>query len=96
MLDVLQKHGFNEVDTARVYGTSEELLGQLKWRERGIVLGTKLNPNRRFGPRPYSHGREDLKRGISDSLTALHTDKVDLFYLHTPDVSSSWSLLLLA
>ena len=32
VIDVLQQHGHNEIDTARVYGTSEALLGQLKWQ----------------------------------------------------------------
>lgn len=86
LLDVLQKHGHNEIDTARVYGASEELLGQLNWQSRGLVLDTKLNP-RRFGPKSYSHKKDDLKRGLADSLQALQADKVDLFYLHTPDVS---------
>lgn len=88
VLDVLQKHGHNEIDTARVYGASEELLGQLQWQSRGIVMDTKLNP-RRFGPKAYSHKKQDLKRGISDSLEALRADQIDLWYLHTPDVSLS-------
>ena len=86
VLDVLQKHGHNEIDTARVYGASEELLGQLNLQGRGIILDTKLNP-RKFGPKPYSHKPDDLKRGLGDSLQALQADKVDLWYLHTPDVS---------
>ncbi len=76
VLDILQKHGHNEVDTARVYGTSEEMLGQLKWQERGLVVGTKLMGN-------------DLQRGLTASLQALQTDKVDLWYLHIPDVGIS-------
>ena len=33
-LDMLQKFGHNEVDTARAYagGTAEEYLGELKWQ----------------------------------------------------------------
>ncbi|KAF2723087.1 Aldo/keto reductase [Polychaeton citri CBS 116435] len=84
ILEVLQKHGHQEIDTARVYGTSELLLGQLKWQECGIVMGTKLNP-RRFGPMQYSHRKDGLKRGLEDSLKALQADKVDLWYLHAPD-----------
>ncbi|KAF8852508.1 keto reductase [Acephala macrosclerotiorum] len=84
MLDILQKHGHSEIDTARVYGASEELLGQLGWQERGILMDTKLNP-RRFGPNPYTHKKDDLNRGLKDSLQALQTDKVNLWYLHTPD-----------
>ena len=46
ILDVFQKHGHNEIDTARVYagGTSEEYLGKLGWQERGLLMETKLYP----------------------------------------------------
>ena len=35
-----------QIDTARVYtrGTSEEYLGQIGWKERGLVMDTKLYP----------------------------------------------------
>jgi aflatoxin B1 aldehyde reductase len=44
MLDVFQKYGHKEVDTARVYGggSSEEYLGELNWKERGLIMETKL------------------------------------------------------
>ncbi|KAH7336437.1 NADP-dependent oxidoreductase domain-containing protein [Rhexocercosporidium sp. MPI-PUGE-AT-0058] len=47
LLDIFQAHGYNEIDTARVYGngTTEEMLGELKWQDRKIVMGTKLYPN---------------------------------------------------
>lgn len=88
MLDVLQKHGHNEIDSARVYGggSSEEYLGQLRWQERGIIMDTKLSPLR-FGQKSYSHKKDDLKPGLLESLQALQTDKVDMWYLHAPDVS---------
>ena len=88
MLDVFQKHGHDEIDTARIYGggSSEEYLGQLKWQERGLIIGTKLNP-RRFGPKSYSHKKDDLKPGLEESMQALQSDKIELFYLHAPDVS---------
>lgn len=46
ILDVFQAHGHNEVDTARFYaeGTSEEFLGELDWKKRGIVMDTKYYP----------------------------------------------------
>ena len=88
MLDVFQKHGHDEIDTARIYGggSSEEYLGHLKWQDRGLVIGTKLTP-RKFGPKSYSHKKDDLKLGLQESLQALQTDRIDLFYLHAPDVS---------
>ncbi|EED18905.1 aldo/keto reductase, putative [Talaromyces stipitatus ATCC 10500] len=57
--------------TPREYMASTRLLylGQLKWQERGIVTGTKLNARG-----PYSHKKK-----------ALSLDFVDLWYLHAPD-----------
>lgn len=88
ILDVFQKHGHNEIDTARTYGggSSEQYLGQLKLKERGIVLDTKLSPRGRAGAaHVYTHRPEDLKPALLQSLEALQTDKVDMWYLHAPD-----------
>ncbi|KAF2178411.1 Aldo/keto reductase [Zopfia rhizophila CBS 207.26] len=92
MLDVLQKHSHNEIDTARIYGggSSEEYLGQLNLKERGIVIDTKLSP-RKFGPKPYSHKKDALKPGLLESLQALQTDKLDLWYLHAPDHNTPYA-----
>lgn len=57
-------------------------------------MHTKLNP-RRMGPYQYSHNKEDLKRGLMDSLQALKSEKVDLVYLHAPDVSNTTLAALL-
>lgn len=36
-----------QIDTARTYtgGTSEEYLGKIDWRKRGLKIETKLYPN---------------------------------------------------
>lgn len=43
ILNIFQAHGHNEVDTARFYGegTSDEFLGDLDWKKRGLVMDTK-------------------------------------------------------
>lgn len=86
MLGVLQKHGHDEIDSARVYGggSSEEYLGQLKWQERGIIMDTKFKA-RRWGPKPCTHKKNDLQPGLLESLQALQTEKIDMWYLHAPD-----------
>lgn len=83
MLDVFQSHGHSEIDTARVYGggSSEEYLGQLAWRSRNLTMATKLSP--RSGA--YTHKRDALKPALLESLRALRTDTVDMWYLHAPD-----------
>ncbi|KAH6961842.1 Aldo/keto reductase [Ilyonectria sp. MPI-CAGE-AT-0026] len=90
ILDIFQKHGHEEIDTARGYGngSSETMLAQLNWRQRGIAMATKLYPTYVTAPQrtgTYSHKPEDLRRGLMDSLEALGSDKIDMFYLHGPD-----------
>ncbi|PIL26195.1 transporter [Ganoderma sinense ZZ0214-1] len=83
ILDVFQKHGHSEVDTAIVYahGTSEQYLGKLSWQKRGLIMDTKLYPY----PGIISHSPEDVRKFIEISLKSLQTDSVHMWYLHGPD-----------
>ncbi|KAF7340290.1 putative aldo keto reductase [Mycena venus] len=92
LLDVFQKHGHSEVDTARMYaaGTSEEMLGSIGWQARGLKMQTKIYPTRGrnmgfLTPDDLTHAPADLRKGLSASLAALKTDKLDIYYLHSPD-----------
>lgn len=90
MIDLFQSYGHNEVDTARLYGgaTTETYLAEAGWKESGLVMGTKLYPNRiaaGTGKPSYTLRAEDVRRGLLDSLEALKTSKLDLWYLHGPD-----------
>lgn len=82
MLDILQKHGHNEVDTALVYGdgSSEEYLGQTRWKERGIVVDTKLFPGQYAG-RDVKFTLESIRKQIEVQLAAVKTQQFDLWYL---------------
>ncbi|EPS99222.1 hypothetical protein FOMPIDRAFT_1030941 [Fomitopsis schrenkii] len=88
ILDAFQAHGHTEVDTSRVYsgGTSEEYLAELGWKERGLLVETKVYPTIAFPamPKEYaiSHTPEDLRKHIELSLKALNTSQVEMFYLH--------------
>ncbi|KAF5391077.1 hypothetical protein D9757_003113 [Collybiopsis confluens] len=44
ILDVFVAHGHTEIDTSRTYcgGTSEEMLGLIDWKAKGLKLETKL------------------------------------------------------
>lgn len=53
-------------------------------------MDTKLYPNkgsRTAGSLQYSHTPDDVRKGLMDSLKALKTDKIDMFYIHAPDRS---------
>ncbi|EIW65256.1 Aldo/keto reductase [Trametes versicolor FP-101664 SS1] len=93
ILDVFQSHGHYEIDTAKTYsqGTSEELLGKINWKERGLAMDTKLYPNAgdprwaALGIETVSHSPEDLRKFLDRQLKTLNTDSLDMWYLHGPD-----------
>ncbi|KAJ5329739.1 aflatoxin B1-aldehyde reductase GliO-like protein [Penicillium brevicompactum] len=83
-LDHFKSHGYNEVDTARMYldEKQEEFTAAVGWKERGLSLATKVYPTQ-----PGIHKPENLRRKLNESLAALQSDQVDLFYLHAADRS---------
>ncbi|PBP22354.1 Aldo/keto reductase [Diplocarpon rosae] len=105
ILDIFQAHGHNEVDTARFYGegSSEEFLGDLGWKKRGLVMDTKYYPtagrNMSKSNAPeggWRHTPEHLRQNLMDSLEALKADKVDMWYLHGPDRTTPYEVTLKA
>lgn len=87
ILDIFQNHGHNEIDTARFYGagSSEEYLGELEWKKRGIVMDTKYYPTRgknmpsKDEPEGgWSHEPEHLRENLMRSMKALKCDKLDM------------------
>jgi aryl-alcohol dehydrogenase-like predicted oxidoreductase len=83
--------GINLVDTADVYsaGESEVIVGKaLAGRRDEVVLSTKCfwpmgqDPNRRGASRRW------IMRACEESLTRLGTDRIDVYYLHKPDLST--------
>ncbi|VDB82821.1 unnamed protein product [Peniophora sp. CBMAI 1063] len=101
VLDVFQKHGHNEVDSARVYtkGSSEELLGKVDHKARGLLYDTKLYPlgvvkglNKVLDDMiasgtftVISHKSDSLREHLDKSLQAMNTDCLEMWYLHGPD-----------
>jgi len=85
ILEKFRSKGFNELDTARVYGggSTEGLLGSLKVQQPPLsfTLATKANPGGSSGGLSY----ERLREQFSTSLNDLGTNHVDIFYLHSPD-----------
>lgn len=78
--------GINFVDTADVYGESEEMVGEaLKGRRDEVVLASKFarpvgdDPNHRGGSRRW------IMTAVENSLRRLRTDHLDLYQIHRPD-----------
>ncbi|BGP28838.1 hypothetical protein JCM10296v2_000574 [Rhodotorula toruloides] len=86
MLDVFVSHGHNEVDSALAYcnGTSEEYLGKLNWKSRGVLVDTKLWPMEYKGEKA-TFTLDKMRKFLDVQLAALKTDCLNLWYLHAPD-----------
>ena len=97
-MDIYAELGGNFIDTARVYGDfardipgiAEQVIG--RWmaarhnRER-IVLGTKGGHPRLQSMHTGRLDRESVLSDMAQSLEALQTDYVDVYWLHRDDVS---------
>ncbi|KAF9977500.1 hypothetical protein BGZ75_010291 [Mortierella antarctica] len=83
-LDNFHAHGHSELDTARIYcsGDTETVLGQLPMDR--FKIATKVWPTH-----PGAHAAKSLKATFRKSLKALKT-KVDIFYLHAPDYTTTF------
>ncbi len=86
------ERGVTFFDTADVYGTSEELLGEWLHAERNVVICTK------FGNREDAFGRgfQDFDPGwlatsVERSLRRLRRDRIDVLLLHSPPDDFDWS-----
>ena len=66
--------GVTYIDTARIYGNAEEILGHLipKRRDR-LFVATKVS----------THTADEAERSLSESLRRLKIDHVDLVHIHS-------------
>jgi len=90
MMDTFVAAGGNFIDTANVYGDSEQVVGRWlsKRRREEIVVATKArNP---MGPGPNDTGlsRKHIMASVQDSLRKLQTDYIDLYQVHSFDVDT--------
>jgi aryl-alcohol dehydrogenase-like predicted oxidoreductase len=75
--------GVNFIDTARVYGTSEEVIGRaLEHRRKEYVIATKLAPVR-VEDLQGSGLRDQVRSSVTESLRKLRTDWIDLLLIHS-------------
>ena len=83
-LNAVLDAGINFIDTANDYGNSEEMIGRyLRHRRDEFILATKC------GCHPDGHiwTRENLFRGLHESLERLRVDTVDIMQVHNPSVA---------
>jgi aryl-alcohol dehydrogenase-like predicted oxidoreductase len=79
--------GITLIDTARAYGTSEEVLGAaLRGRRHQVVLATKVRTQELDGTTPTGDAlRRTMRASLEASLRALRTEYVDLWQIHNVD-----------
>ncbi|KAJ3145399.1 hypothetical protein HDU86_000920 [Geranomyces michiganensis] len=72
--------GIDTIDTAVIYGQSEELLGNAQVTKK-FKVDTKLPGG--FGPNEST--RDVVVKTAKESLARLKTSQVDVYYIHSPD-----------
>lgn len=90
--------GINHIDTANMYegyrryagsagGVAEEIIGQaLKdLRREDVILASKLGMKVGSAPEDEGTSPAAIRKQLEVSLCRLHTDYLDLYYLHKPD-----------
>ncbi|MFF4621185.1 aldo/keto reductase [Nonomuraea jabiensis] len=87
IFDLYAEAGGNVVDTASMYGESENVVGELlQGRRDRFVLATKYTGTRdRTDPNAAGNHRKNLVLSLEQSLRRLRTDYVDLFWVHVWD-----------
>src|SRR5690349_23599346 len=92
ILNAVLDQGINFIDTANDYGRSEEFIGRFLSRRRAeFHLATKcgctvVHKDADTDDTPHVWTRENLFRGLHESLERMKTDYVDLMQLHNPSV----------
>jgi aryl-alcohol dehydrogenase-like predicted oxidoreductase len=86
VVDAALDAGVNFLDTADVYGSSEDLLGEaLKGRRDQVVLATKFGADR-GGDLPGAPGSAEYVHAACErSLRRLRVETIDLYQYHTPN-----------
>ncbi len=84
LLNTALDSGVNLLDTAALYGISEEMVGKtVSTRRDEYLLATKCGQD---NPGIYPWTRESVQHDIDTSLRRLNTDYVDILQLHSCDL----------
>jgi aryl-alcohol dehydrogenase-like predicted oxidoreductase len=92
ILNAVLDGGINFIDTANDYGRSEELIGKfIAHRRSEYFIATKcgcsvVRRDDTTDDTPHVWTRENLFRGLHESLQRLKTETIDIMQLHNPPV----------
>jgi aryl-alcohol dehydrogenase-like predicted oxidoreductase len=85
IVDYAFDHGVNFIDTADVYtlGESETITGAcIKAKRDAWVLASKVGNAMSAAQNAQRYSRKWITQAVEDSLKRLHTDYLDIYYLH--------------
>ncbi|MBR2082327.1 MAG: aldo/keto reductase [Elusimicrobiaceae bacterium] len=83
--------GINLIDTAPIYGNSEELLGHtLKGHRSQVVLTTKCGLTKNDSWTDHDLRPATIISQLEQSLQKLQTDYIDLYFIHYLDPKVPW------
>lgn len=87
LFDAYAEAGGNVIDTAQMYGESENVVGgALEKRRDSFVVSTKYTPPRMENdPNGAGSHRKNLRLSLEQSLRRLRTDYVDVYWVHVWD-----------
>ncbi len=89
ILNAVLDSGITFIDTSNDYGRSEEFIGKhISGRRSQYYLATKCGC-RPGGGQPHIWTKENLFRGLNESLSRLKVDYVDIMQLHNPTVDEA-------
>jgi aryl-alcohol dehydrogenase-like predicted oxidoreductase len=92
ILNAVLDEGIDLIDTANDYGRSEEFIGRyIAHRRQEYTLATKcgctvVRRDEHTDDTPHVWTRDNLFRGLHESLGRMKTDHVDIMQLHNPPV----------
>ena len=95
ILNAVLDSGINLIDTANDYGRSEEFIGKyIAHRRQEYILATKcgctvVHRDENTDDTPHVWTRENLFRGLHQSLERMKTDYIDIMQLHNPPVEET-------
>ncbi len=85
-LDYATQNGISAIDTARAYGTAEEVVGKFISRHtinrEKLFLSTKFKPNL-LDKYKESEYKDVIKEELEQQIKILHTDYVDVYMFHS-------------
>jgi aryl-alcohol dehydrogenase-like predicted oxidoreductase len=83
LLDLAQELGFNLLDTAPAYGSSEQRIGRLLKNRDDWVLSTKVGEEFTTGKSFFDFSAEHARRSVERSLRDMRTECLDIVLIHS-------------